>query len=80
MTKCIVIGKQPKEVVKPIEFVKYLGSDYRLQGDCCRPNQWKYIELITVKYLNKEYDLMYAYDDKDREGILYLGHWNGGVV
>jgi hypothetical protein len=80
MTNVIIIGEQPeKKDLKPIEFVKYLDSDSAFDNKCAEPKQWKSIELISKNYFNK-YDLMFAYDENRSRGILYLGHFNDGIV
>lgn len=90
-TKCIVLGKdtsiQPAK--KPIEFVKQLnsgintGDSDKIQKNFIEPAYFNYIELICPRRARyEEYDIMFAYDDVNHreEGILYLGHWNDGVV
>jgi hypothetical protein len=80
MTKVIILGEQPeKKELKPIEFVKYLDSDSAFDYKCAEPKQWKNIELISKNYFDK-YDLMFAYDENRSGGILYLGHFNDGIV
>jgi hypothetical protein len=80
MTKVIIIGEQPeKKELKPIEFVKFLDTELKVHFGCADPNQWKNIELICKKYSN-DYDLMFAYDEYRSVGVLYLGHFNDGIV
>jgi hypothetical protein len=80
MTKVIIIGEQPeKKELKPIEFVKYLYSDSEFKPNCSNPQKFTNIELISKNYF-KEYDLMFAYDENRSKGILYLGHFNDGIV
>lgn len=85
MTKVIILRQEPKEEkkLKPIEFVKFLSGrliieDQPIDGDTA--SSWENVELICKSYTTK-YDLMFVYDDDDRDsGILYLGHFNDGVV
>jgi len=80
MTKCIVLGEQPKEESKkPIEFKHYITYDLD-KSTPCDPRQYKNIELIRPNYTKEGYDLMFAYDHNRSFGGLYLGHWNDGVV
>ena len=80
MTKVIIIGEQPeKKELKPIEFVKYLDYHLEFSSGCSSPKKWENIELICKNYFNK-YDLMFAFDEDRNNGVLYLGHFNDGVV
>lgn len=83
MTKVIILGQEPKEEkkLKPIEFVKFLSRKLSLEDQpTYGAKDWDNVELICKRYTTK-YDLMFVYDDNDREnGILYLGHFNDGVV
>ena len=88
-TKVIVIGEtKPQKRLKPIEFRSLLNcvevnrSDEAIVktsfGD--EPSNFKYIELICRNY-QAGLDLMFAYNDpEDRDGVLYIGHFNDGVV
>jgi len=80
MTKVIILGQEPEnKELKPIEFVKCLYSDLEFSSDCSPPKVWRNIELICKNYATK-FDLMFAYDEDRSNGILYLGHFNDGVV
>jgi hypothetical protein len=82
MTKVTILGQsEPKQKeLKPIEFkMKLSDTTTSLKEAILKPNRWDNIELIAFKY-NGVYDLMYAYDDNRNEGLLYLGHFNDGVV
>jgi hypothetical protein len=72
-------GEEKK--LKPIEFV--MECPRNEWSDCdssLKPEDWENIELIAKDYYNN-LDLMFAFDDEYRgEGILYLGHFNDGVV
>lgn len=97
MTKTIVIGapEPQKKELKPIKFISYLdqafGDKKNLGAVVCpvkgnRPRDFKFIELICLKYIVLTdylvYDLMFGYDDPNRRGcgILFIGKWNDGVV
>jgi len=80
MTKVIILGKEPeKKELKPIEFVKYLDYHLEFSSGCSSPKKWENIELICKNHFNK-YDLMFAFDEDRNNGVLYLGHFNDGVV
>ena len=80
MTKVIILAEQPEnKELKPIEFVKHLDSNLEFSSGCSSPKVWENIELICKNYANK-FDLMFAYDEDRILGILYLGHFNDGVV
>lgn len=78
-TKVTILGEA--EAVKPelkkIEFVRYLSGDI-VKTDPCKPSQWKNIELI--KRGSGNLDTMFAFDDSREDGLIYLGHFNDGVV
>ena len=79
MTKVIIIGEEPKTGKKPIEFIKACEAD-EWGSPMSEPKHCGNIELISKKFTS-EFDLMFAYDDDDRGcGVLYLGHFNDGVV
>lgn len=88
MTKVIILGQEEKQQTKkPIEFVYSMvraeGGGIILekeQKSDIKPNEWSCIELICLNYLDR-LDMMYAHDGEEgREGCLYLGHFNDGVV
>jgi hypothetical protein len=72
-------GEEKK--LKPIEFVMECPqTKWRDCDSSLEPQDWEKIELIAEDYHNN-LDLMFAFDDSDRAGgILYLGHFNDGVV
>ena len=80
MTKVIILGEQPeKKELKPIEFVKYLDYHFEFSSGCSSPTLRENIELICKNYAAK-FDLMFAYDEDRNNGVLYLGHFNDGIV
>lgn len=80
MTKVIILGEQAeqKTELKKIEFVKMLSVNVSIEKSESKPSSWQNIELICKNY--GDYDLMYAYDNDRNDGVLYLGHFNDGVV
>ena len=85
-TQCIVLGNNNSSPFKKkIKFecclIKYPPISIEKHIYCCKPSEYKFIELITLNY-STDIDLMFAYNDiRERfKGILYLGHWNDGVV
>ena len=80
MTKVIILGQEPeKKELKPIEFVKYLDYHFKFDSNCSKPQRFKNIELICRNYF-KGYDLMFAFGEDRNQGILYLGHFNDGII
>lgn len=86
MTETIVLGV-PKERADKIVFEKILTDDLEVTPSNSyawnKPSEWNYVELICKDYSGVgSYDLIFAYNDPDNRsaGVLYLGHWNGGVV
>lgn len=87
MTKVSVFG-QPTEQkeLKPIEFVKCLYSDNDFSEDF-NESEWDNVTLITRNHNGAGMDLILCYpndninkDGSVNKGVLYLGHWNDGVV
>jgi len=82
MTKCIVLGEEPEvRMLKPIEFKYSFLSNLERKEAKRSPSQFENIELICRQYsTNGIFDLMFAFDEDRKYGIIYLGHWNDGVV
>lgn len=81
MTKVIVLGEEtPKEEMKKIKFLKSINVNDGKHADAVYdPASWQYIELIKRSISGM--DIMFAYDKPDRSnGVLYLGHFNDGIV
>jgi hypothetical protein len=81
-TQVIVIGKTEKKKTKTaIEFQSFLNTSLRIDDGAYSPSRYKYIELICKDYA-LGFDLMFAYDDPNGRsfGVLYIGHFNNGVV
>jgi hypothetical protein len=95
MTTTIELGKSEKVVkeLKPIEFCcrlnrhdfiknKNLDAFCNAKDSAYNPEKFSYIELVAREYI-VGYDLMFAYnhpDDRGHSCLLFLGHWNDGVV
>jgi hypothetical protein len=81
MTKVIILGEQPEnKELEPIEFVKWLDSEFNFCKAESYPMEWKNIELICKNYQSHGFDLMFAYQDERNKGVLYLGHFNDGII
>jgi hypothetical protein len=87
-TKVIVVGSSVEtKPVKSIEFVNTLSNvnpnldSSVLKNTDLSPCDFCYIELICRKY-QFGYDLMFAYDNPEHrgDGVLFIGHFNDGVV
>lgn len=81
MTKVTILGEQPQETKKPIEFVAEITSEISLVDivSTQHPKNWENITLIQRKFSNG-LDLMFAYDEKRKYRALFLGHFNDGIV
>ena len=79
MTKCIVLGEEPKKEKKPIEFRKALSDEFTFGNPGKRADCWENIELICRDYVDG-FDLMFAYNNDRNSGCLYIGRWNDGIV
>lgn len=81
-TKVIVLGQEPKEEkkLKPIEFKQVLlATKFMFKDTDAKPNEYENVELICKRYDGKM-DLMFTYFNDRDEGVLFLGHFNDGVV
>ena len=81
MTKTTIFGQteQEKSEKKQIELVKWLNN-FAMDDEWSPQQKWKNITLLQKRYSITEMDLMWAYNDNPNDGVLYLGHWNDGVV
>ena len=83
VTKCIVLTKnQVNQQSTPIEFTDYVDDLVKKiykwdKSNCVRPKDWMNIELIQN---GPKHDIMFAYNKDRSDGLIYLGHWNDGVV
>ena len=82
MTKVIILGEQPEnKQLKPIEFKKYITCYGVIKDPAVKPNEFDNIELINLRNKIDGFDFMFAYNNGERDrGILYLGHFNDGIV
>jgi hypothetical protein len=82
MTKCIVLGEEPKEkkLLKPIEFKFVLDSNMNKIHTEANPCLFLNVERVVKKYMHSDFDVMFAYDKNRDNGYFYLGHWNDGVA
>ena len=81
-TKCIDLGNPlRRRSAKPIEFVEHLSTFKTIKPNSQKPSDFKYVELISKKY-SADFDIMFAYQRPNfrQSGVLFLGHWNDGVV
>jgi hypothetical protein len=82
MTKIIILGEEPqKKEQKKIEFRKVLSDDFIVDSAFQEPCSFENIELICKDY-SRGFDLMFAYSSPKNRGlgVLYIGHFNDGVV
>lgn len=82
-TKVTILGEQPiEQEKKKIEFCKWVD----VSGGCVshliglKPHDFQNIELIRLKQTSLDYDVMFAYNKDRSVGIIYLGHFNDGIV
>lgn len=81
MTKVIILGEEPKEKKKKIEFVKALDKDLTWFDPESQGHLYKNVELISKANSHIQgYDVMFAYDDYRCNGVVILGHFNDGIV
>jgi len=81
-TQVTIISKQQSEKTKTaIKFRCFLNTNLNIDGGAYSPSHYKYIELICKDYA-LGCDLMFAYNDPNCRsfGVLYIGHFNDGVV
>lgn len=80
MTKVIILGEAtPEQAKKPIEFKKWITSNLAINNTAHKPKEYANIELICRNY-TPDLDLMFAYDGERSNGLLFLGHFNDGIV
>lgn len=80
-TKCTVIGEtNTKKELQPITFSKVCENQSWKSAAGDFPSNWENIELIARDFTIDNKDLMFAFDNNRRDGVLYIGHWNDGVA
>lgn len=81
MTKIIILGDNtPKQPKKPIEFLLSFNENKTFIKPHLNPKHWQNIELVCRNYNYERVDLMFAYNENRNLGVLYLGHFNDGIV
>jgi len=78
-TKITILGQEPKEEKKPIEFKKALMSSFDVKPPTLKPIDYSHIVLICRNY-GGDLDLMFAENNATGTNCLYLGHFNDGIV
>lgn len=85
-TVCKVIGEESPRILKPIVFIKHLEFGLPEPGDYCpahveptvySPCGYEVVELIQRGGIC---DIMFAYNGDRSNGMIFLGHWNDGIV
>ena len=81
-TKCINLGdplRRRKAV--PIQFTECLNIAKNFKPNSQNPSDFKYIELVSRRYA-QDFDIMFDYNRPNfrQSGVLFLGHWNDGIV
>lgn len=83
MSNCSVlqqsISKKPIELCLMFEGLELDDMFYTLESAKTKPAEWENLVLIASNY-RESFDLIYAYNLLVSDGVLYLGHWNDGVV
>lgn len=84
MTKVIILGEPAeKKEGKKIEFVHRIRTEISGAGRTDvrhSPSEYEYVELVRSKSHSSFFDIFLAYDDDRSKGVLYLGHFNDGIV
>ena len=83
-TRVSVFGQQPTETkeLKKIEFVKSLNNDGEIKEvlEVQKVNSWDNIQLLR-RSEGDFYDIIMAWDNNDAHTpVIFLGHWNDGIV
>jgi hypothetical protein len=80
------ISTPSKPNLKPIELVKFINEDgdlgyIEISSSTIIKNWENVILMVDKKLSDSKYDIIYLYDDESpKDGIMYLGHWNDGVI
>lgn len=74
-----VIEHEEYATKKKIKFVRCLDRKGKIISPKLDPVKWENIILIAKDY-HKRLDLMYAFNGAPRDGFLFLGEFNDGVV
>lgn len=82
MTKVSVFGQEATESkqLKPIEFVKVLTNNGSVNTSLRDAKSWDNVQLFR-KSEGYKYDIIIAWDNSlPQYPMVYLGHWNDGVI
>jgi len=80
-TNCIVIGELSKTIEKKSIVLKLaLSLKLVFNGTNLKVEDFKNAELICKDESSYKLDIIFCYDDNRFEGILFLGHWNDGII
>lgn len=76
-----IIGEENKasKPLKPIQLCKKWANESSISNTMNKAGEHSNIELICKNYF-QDYDLIFCYDKERSDGIIYIGHWNDGVV
>ena len=84
MTKVIILGEPAEQKEgKKIEFVHRIRTEINYEGRSDvkhSPSEYEYVELVRSKPNSSFFDIFLAYNDDRNKGVLYLGHFNDGIV
>jgi len=82
MTKVIAIGEeQAKTTLKPIELLKcFQTSGDKFLLSKADPKNFKFVELIARGKNTSNEDLIFCYNEYRDTGLLFLSHFNDGIV
>ena len=73
--------KEEAKEKKPIEFEYYvvgIGAPLPvIKIPESHPEEWQHVDRIAHI---RGYDIFHAWDDDESEGVIYIGHFNDGVV
>lgn len=65
----------------PIRFAKILYGPEKIEdisSDVWSPEKWKHVYRTQRNF--RGYDVIHAWNDDETHGIIFLGHWNDGVI
>lgn len=83
-TKVIILGQEEKQQTKkPIEFVKCIRGNGRIDDEIVEPDKPSYWdEILLLGHLHEaNLDVFWVRDyDEPEADTIYLGHFNDGIV
>lgn len=81
MTNVTVFGEKKIDLGRgKIVLTMILKDDMSFEKSNIEADNWENVLLLVDKYTEDGLDLIYCYDAQPNDGVLYLGHWNDGVV